>query len=644
MFFAVYLSSAAPSFNSDDSPETTLAAKLLGIQHPPGYPLNTITGKIFTLLPAGSAAFRINFMSVFFNILAALMLFLVIKTVSGRGGNDTKTPFLAGVTAAAFYLFSSSAWLQGINAKGSIYSMNAFFLMVCLWAALKAEARHKYLYLFAFAYGLSMGNHWTSMAVAAPAFIYLFFVNRKIFTPARAVSAAVFFFLGAGVYLFVILRTPAAYAWGDIESFHDFVWLIKRAQYAGREGAHSFADTVNLILFYIKNLSIKEYPFLLGLLALPGIAAAFKRFRRAAVSLLTAYIFIVISVAAFATPPENTRWLIKPYLVSSNLFIAAFAGIFIALAASKAGKQRQKYVYPAVFAVIFSVLAVFNNPGYARYFAGYDYAKNISKSLKDNSVFFTEGDMNVGAALYETLYAGEEYVPVIPVVAQYNWYRGQLKRNYGKKIKLPPVYKDMREYIRAIINVNSGKTVYYSTAYTKNWLKGLSPVPEGLVFRIPRGKRRVVISDIYFKKYSYRGLIGGNEYDEFTQRLVSDNYGTAYYSLADRLRSAGQYAAAAKFYEYALLFTKEHGLYVNLGLSCYYAGRLEKAEEAWQKAIKMRPSASINYSNLAFIYLAKREPRKAAEYVKKALELDPSNKNALSLMQKLQQQGVEIKN
>ena len=70
MFFFViitiiYLFTISPSYNSDDSPETTLAFHTLGIQHPPGYPLNTLIGKVFTFLPLGSLMFRANLIAMF---------------------------------------------------------------------------------------------------------------------------------------------------------------------------------------------------------------------------------------------------------------------------------------------------------------------------------------------------------------------------------------------------------------------------------------------------------------------------------------------------------------------------------------------------------------------------------------------------
>jgi hypothetical protein len=58
--FAVYLFAAAPAPYLLDSAELAAASFGLGIAHPPGEPLALLWGKLFTLLPLGSVAFRVS--------------------------------------------------------------------------------------------------------------------------------------------------------------------------------------------------------------------------------------------------------------------------------------------------------------------------------------------------------------------------------------------------------------------------------------------------------------------------------------------------------------------------------------------------------------------------------------------------------
>jgi hypothetical protein len=76
-----------------DSGEFQLAGAVLGIAHPPGYPLYTMLARLFTLIPVGSAAYRIN---LFGAVCGALTLAVVTRTVRRATGST-----VAGLAAAA---------------------------------------------------------------------------------------------------------------------------------------------------------------------------------------------------------------------------------------------------------------------------------------------------------------------------------------------------------------------------------------------------------------------------------------------------------------------------------------------------------------------------------------------------------------
>src|SRR5262245_48960660 len=59
-----------------DSGELILAAQTLGVAHPPGYPLFTMLGKLFSLLPFSTIAWRINLLSAVCDAGAAALLLL----------------------------------------------------------------------------------------------------------------------------------------------------------------------------------------------------------------------------------------------------------------------------------------------------------------------------------------------------------------------------------------------------------------------------------------------------------------------------------------------------------------------------------------------------------------------------------------
>src|SRR6266851_395367 len=75
----VYSATLAPTVTFVDSGELIVAAKYLGVAHPPGTPLYVLLAHLFTLLPFGNVAVRVNFASALFAALAASVTTLLVS-------------------------------------------------------------------------------------------------------------------------------------------------------------------------------------------------------------------------------------------------------------------------------------------------------------------------------------------------------------------------------------------------------------------------------------------------------------------------------------------------------------------------------------------------------------------------------------
>src|SRR2546428_7482152 len=62
--FLLYLLTAGRDIVVGDTPELITAAVTLGVPHPPGYPLFTMLGHLFSLMPLGPIPFRLNLFAV----------------------------------------------------------------------------------------------------------------------------------------------------------------------------------------------------------------------------------------------------------------------------------------------------------------------------------------------------------------------------------------------------------------------------------------------------------------------------------------------------------------------------------------------------------------------------------------------------
>ncbi|MBW2000087.1 MAG: DUF2723 domain-containing protein, partial [Deltaproteobacteria bacterium] len=116
--FGVYLSTICPTVYLGDSGELTAAAFSLGIPHNSGYPLYSLIGKIFCLLPVGNIGFRMNLMSASF---ATATLWIVYSLVKRMTGSRFGALFTALVLA-----FSQVFWSQSASAE--VYTLHIFFV------------------------------------------------------------------------------------------------------------------------------------------------------------------------------------------------------------------------------------------------------------------------------------------------------------------------------------------------------------------------------------------------------------------------------------------------------------------------------------------------------------------------------------
>jgi hypothetical protein len=166
----VYLLTLAPTISWGDSAEFITVAYTLGIAHPSGYPLYTMMGKLFTLLPIGSVAFRVNLMSAVIASLTVVIVFFVTNMIT----QSKRTGVLASLVLAFSFVF----WAHAVRAE--VYGLNALFLAIILLIIIKFDSSRNInlLYILAFVYGLSFTNHLMTIILAVP--IALFIIIRTM--------------------------------------------------------------------------------------------------------------------------------------------------------------------------------------------------------------------------------------------------------------------------------------------------------------------------------------------------------------------------------------------------------------------------------------------------------------------------------
>jgi hypothetical protein len=168
----------------DDSLEFQLVTYQLGIAHPTGYPLYTLLGWLFTRLPIGDVAYRVNLMSAVFGAATVALVYLIgleLTSPEEMHNDGTRPPYtrvLAALIGALALAVSSVFWSQATVAE--VYTLNAAFAAGILWLLVRRKqqgtsqthiAFDKSLLALFFLFGLSLTHHRTAILLL-PAIVF----------------------------------------------------------------------------------------------------------------------------------------------------------------------------------------------------------------------------------------------------------------------------------------------------------------------------------------------------------------------------------------------------------------------------------------------------------------------------------------
>jgi hypothetical protein len=129
MALAVYNATLTPSlsYKSPDGNELVTMAYTMGLAHSTGYPLYTWLGKLFTYVPIGDVAHRVNLMSATLGAGAVALTYAILLHLTRRR--------LTSALTALIFAFSLTFWSQ--TGIAEVYAPNMFMVALMTWALLK---------------------------------------------------------------------------------------------------------------------------------------------------------------------------------------------------------------------------------------------------------------------------------------------------------------------------------------------------------------------------------------------------------------------------------------------------------------------------------------------------------------------------
>jgi hypothetical protein len=295
-----------------DSGDLVTAAYTLGIAHPPGYPLFSLLGKLFTLLPFGEVAYRINLMSALFAAATASTIYCTALLVQPEEADSGSKLIVAGVSGLALAL-SHTFWSQAIIAE--VYALNAFLVAAILLLAtrFRATGDRRALWLLALALGLSMTNHLSAILLLPGTLIVI--IPRLRSQPAASLGMAGFLMLGLSVYLYLPIRSMQhpPIDWGAPHTWSGFWWTVSASIYRDYAFGLPLAHLPGRIASWVSLLG-HQFTWLGLALGLAGIWDLWESDREYLGFTLTSFAAIVAYSLGYDTA-DSYVYLIPSYLV-----------------------------------------------------------------------------------------------------------------------------------------------------------------------------------------------------------------------------------------------------------------------------------------------------------------------------------------
>ncbi|MBU1936261.1 DUF2723 domain-containing protein, partial [bacterium] len=319
--FLVYLFTYAPGLGLIDSGELTAVVWKLGIAHPTGYPLYTIIGHLFSMLPfANVARMMVIFSSLCMAAACSILLWTGAQIAQKYFESSPITAVILSTIGILTFAFSMTAWQTAAYAEVYPLSLLLTSILYALGTRMLISTKTdvRLWIAFGFVFGLALGNHlsvvWT-FPLGLVVLWHCFGIGR---TTLRALLLALpAGILGASVILFLPIRSHLnpALDWGNPETFGLLwrhltgwqyqVWMFQSGIFAR-------------IVSYVRTLPL-DMEWGGVVLVLFGIYGLAKRESRVLIALLLVWFFGVLYNVNYDIPD------IAPYFLPAHAALALIA-------------------------------------------------------------------------------------------------------------------------------------------------------------------------------------------------------------------------------------------------------------------------------------------------------------------------------
>lgn len=484
--FIFFLTTIAPSVIQIDTGELAAVQVTLGIAHPTGYPLFTILGYIFSLVPLPfSKIFQLNLLAALYCagavsvftyssklILDNLYKFNFIKTVkekSKKKKTSDKTEvttsnvksdlsesikIIAAIFGGLFLALSKTFWFQSTSVE--VYSLHLLLITIITLTLLKAflfsdkdKTALKLWLIFAFTLALGFTNHMTTLLII-PGVAYLYFTQNKFNANSfKQIIIMLFVFFPVLILVYSYLPIRASQNplvnWGNPIEWERIIRHISGQQY--QVWLFSSTDAAaKQFNYFVTNLP-KE--FLLTLLIGGfGLIVSFIQARKFFIFNLIVFLSTVLYSINYDIND------IDSYFLLAYIALAFFVVFGIVQLILFTEKNKMKLIIPVV--VLLTLLSIqfyanYDSVSQRNNYVYEDYTKALLNSVPKNSIVFSyQWDYFISESYYFQLVENfrKDVIVIDKELLRRSWYYNQIKTNHPKL--LLGIEPEVNQFIEAL--------------------------------------------------------------------------------------------------------------------------------------------------------------------------------------------------
>lgn len=428
--FIIYLFTLAPSVVQIDSGELTAVQATLGIAHPTGYPLFTMIGYLFSLIPLPfSKIFQLNILAAIYCSIGVGVFTYTIKycldnilvfrkkNLSKESAKKEKKKskeqstekqieipenfkLITAVFGGLSLAFSRTFWFQSTSVE--VYSLHLLLITLIIFFLLKAYVKSfendklSNWLLFAFFLALGFTNHLTTLMIL-PGTAYLYFSRYKFNSASfkkLALMITLFILVLIAIYSYLPLRASQnpILNWGnpiDWERIYRHVtgrqyqvWLFTSFDSAGKQFSHFW--------------NILPFEFFIGLLfVLIGLIVSLFRSKTLGLFILISFLFTLFYSINYDIHDIDSYFLLA-------FIMLAFFSSFGALKILEMKSLPKNYGLIGLgLVLVIQLFFNFREVNQSGVYTYEDYTKAILNTSPKNSIIFSyQWDYFISASYY----------------------------------------------------------------------------------------------------------------------------------------------------------------------------------------------------------------------------------------------------